>query len=152
MPQAPGPQALMAVPRYRSKVAAVWIVLMLSCLAALLAAMALHAQDPALSQLLRSAAMAVAMAFVCAGVPCRYALRPDGLSVQSGFFIRHIPYSEILEATPQQDWSWAPALSPDRLLLRCVRGDVRISPVRQREFLAELLGRLPEGRPAAASR
>jgi hypothetical protein len=143
---------LTAAPRYRSKIAAVWVVLALSCLAALLAAMALRGQDPGLSRLLRGAAMAVAMAFVCAAVPCRYVLRPDRLSVQSGFFIRHIPYSEILEATPARDWTWAPALSPDRLLLRCVHGYVRVSPVRQQEFLAELRNRLPAGSVQPAAR
>ena len=60
---------------YRSKVAGVWIVLALSCLLAYIAALALRGQDPALSHLMRSLATAVALAFVCMAVPCRYTLR-----------------------------------------------------------------------------
>jgi len=137
---------LIPIQRYRSKVAGVWIVLALSCLLAFITAVSLRGQDPDVAHLLRNASMAVAMAFVCMAVPCRYTLRPDGLGVQSGFFVRHIPYADILEATPEQGWSWAPALSSDRILLRCAHGDVRVSPVRQREFLAELRQRMPQGR------
>ena len=134
---------MVSMQSYRSKVAGVWILLAFSCLLAYIAALALRGQDPALSHLLRSLATAVALAFVCMAVPCRYTLRAEGLSVQAGFFIRHIPYAHILEATPAQGWSWAPALSSDRVLLRCAHGDLWVSPVRQREFLADLRERLP---------
>ena len=127
---------------YSSKIGMVWVVLAMACVFTLLIGRMLVAQDPAVGRAIMALSMTVASVFVLVAIPCRYTFAEDSLRIQSGCIVKVVPYTEIIEASPIRDWRWAPALSPDRILLRCRHGELRVSPVRQQEFLIDLRLRL----------
>lgn len=134
--------------RYRSEIAAVWPVLAAACVFAFCVGCALSQEEAGMGPMLRLAALVVAVLLVAGAVPCRYTLMSDALRLQSGFYLRRIPYAEIFAITLEQGWTWAPALSANRIVLHHTGGSVRISPLRQAEFLADLARRLPRTRGA----
>jgi Bacterial PH domain len=142
----PGPSRTRS---YSSKVDGVWIFLGLSCGAAFLAGAIDRGPDSVLGARLIQFATVVATIFILLGVPCRYTLLDQALRIQSGFFIRSVAYADILSASPERSAGWAPALSCDRLVLHCRNGSIRVSPVRQAEFLNHLQGRLATLKPPA---
>jgi hypothetical protein len=76
--------------------------------------------------------------------PMRYGLSDTHLTIRFGRCRRRIPFSEITEAFPTRNPLSSPALSLDRIHIQHGPGifrSVRISPVRQREFLTELAER-----------
>lgn len=132
--------------RYRSEIAAVWLVLAAACVFAFCVGCALGREDTGMGPMLRSVALILAVLLVAGAVPCRYTLTPDALRLQSGFYLRQIPYAEIFAVTFEQGWTWAPALSANRIVVHHAGGSTRISPVRQAQFLADLALRLPRTR------
>ncbi|WP_286505332.1 PH domain-containing protein [Variovorax davisae] len=128
--------------RYRSEVATVWVVLAAACVFAFYVGCALSSEGAGMGSTLRSAALAVSVALVAGAVPCRYTLTPDALRLQAGFYVREIPYTDILAVTLEHGWTWAPALSANRIVLHHASGSVRISPVCQPQFLVDLARRL----------
>jgi len=76
--------------------------------------------------------------------PMRYGLSDTDLTIRFGQCRRRIPFSEITEAFPTRNPLSSPALSLDRIHIQHGQGifrSVRISPVRQQEFLTELAER-----------
>lgn len=133
--------------KYRSKMDGVWLVLLLSCATAFLAGVSHATADSMLGRGLIQVATTIATIFILVGVPCHYTLHEHELRIQSGLLIRGIPYVQILSVSPERSTRWAPAWSRDRLVLHCTKGDIRVSPVRQAEFLAELKRRLQKFPP-----
>ena len=127
--------------RFRSRMDGVWVVLLLSCATALLAGVNHANPDSMLGRGLIQIAVTVATIFIMVGVPCHYTLGERELRIQSGLFLRAIPYEAILSISPEKSELWAPAWSRDRLVLHCNDEDIRVSPVRQAEFLHELMRR-----------
>lgn len=142
-----GPGRMTRQCKYRSRMDGVWVVLLLSCATAFLAGGSHATADSMLGRGLIEVATTIATIFILVGVPCHYTLHEQELRVQSGLFILGIPYAEILSASPERTARWAPAWSRDRLVLHCTKGDIRVSPVRQAQFLAELERRLQEFPP-----
>src|SRR6478752_4910941 len=91
-----------AVPRrYRSRIDAIWVVLFLACAAAFLAGVVNRSANPAMSRMLLELTLCVATVFICIGVPCHYTLLDKGVRIQSGLFIREVPYGNILSVDPE---------------------------------------------------
>lgn len=130
--------------RYRSRIDAIWVVLFLACAAAFLAGVVNRSANPAMSRMLLELTLCVATVFICIGVPCHYTLLDKGVRIQSGLFIREVPYGNILSVDPENGTQWAPAWSRQRLVLHCRHGNIRVSPLRREAFMAELQARLHE--------
>lgn len=79
-------------------------------------------------------------------LPCRYTLKRDHLHIQAGFIQDKVPYDAITDTTPTRNPLSAPALSLDRVKIGLKGNSFAnfklISPVRQDEFIAELMSRV----------